>query len=108
MTDTPKVEVVRDENRFYQVERQSLQHAPAKSRVTVCEGANGRLEIYYRGQKLSWKEIPARPVDTKQEHEPRVQEEMPKKKWRPAPDHPWRRGPWQVGATALASASASP
>ena len=72
--------VVRDENRFYQVQRQSLQHAPAKSRVTVCEGANGRLEIYYRGQKLSWKEIPARPVDTKQEYEPRAQEEMPKKK----------------------------
>jgi len=72
--------VVRDENRFYQVQRQSLQHAPAKSRVTVCEWANGRMEIYYRGQKLSWKEIPARPVDTKQEYEPRAQEEMPKKK----------------------------
>jgi hypothetical protein len=100
--------VVRDENRFYQVERQSLQHAPAKSKVTVCEWEDGRMEIYYRGQKLSWKEIMGRPVATKQEYEPRAQGEMPKKKWRPGPDHPWRRGLWQVGAPGLASASASP
>jgi hypothetical protein len=111
--------VVRDENRFYQVERQSQHHAPAKSKVTVCEWPDGRMEIHYRGEKLSWKEIPARPLATKQEYEPRAQEETPKKKWRPGPDHPWRRGyceghpaalPLVLPAdpTGLASASASP
>jgi len=111
--------VVRDENRFYQVERQSQHHAPAKSKVTVCEWQDGRMEIHYRGEKLSWKDIPARPVATRQEHKPRAREEMPKKKWRPGPDHPWRRGyrEGHPGAlppvppadpTALASASASP
>ena len=51
--------VVRNENHFYQVERQSLHHAPAKSKVRVCEWEDGRIEIHYRGQKLSWKRIPA-------------------------------------------------
>ena len=111
--------VVRDENRFYQVERQSRHHAPAKSKVTVCEWPDGRIEIHYRGEKLSWKEIPARPVATKQEYEPRAQDEMPKKNWRPGPDHPWRRGYREghpaplppvppANPTPLASASASP
>jgi len=100
--------VVRDENRFYQVERQSLHHAPAKSKVTVCEWENGRMEIHYRGQKLSWKEIPARPLPSKQEAEPLVAVEAAKKKWKPGPDHPWRMGPWAATAPPLASASASP
>ena len=50
--------VVRDDNRFYQVERQSQHHAPAKSKVTVCEGEDGRIEVHYRDRKLSWTEIP--------------------------------------------------
>jgi len=44
--------VVRHDNRFYQVERQRQQHAPAKSKVTVCEWEDGTMEIHYRGQKL--------------------------------------------------------
>jgi hypothetical protein len=84
--------VVRDENRFYQVERQRLHHAPAKSKVTVCEWEDGRMEIHYRGQKLSWQEIPARPLPSKQEDELPVAVETTKKKWKPGPDHPWRTG----------------
>jgi hypothetical protein len=113
--------VVRDENHFYQVKGQSLHHAPAKSKVTVCEWEDGRIEIHYRGQKLSWEEIPAPPTRTRQETVPRRYVEAmaePKKKWRPGPDHPWRgafRHPDPqllnlpaATATALASASASP
>ena len=116
--------VVRDENRFYQVERQSRHHAPAKSQVTVCAWADGRVEIHYRGRKLSWSEIPAPPPRTRQEGVPRqaggtrVEPGTVKKKWRPGPDHPWRgafrhQDPQPPGlpaptATALASASASP
>jgi len=99
--------VVRDENRFYQVERQSQHHAPAKSNVTMCEWEDGRIEIHYRGQKLSWKEIPARPVASRQYNEASVSKTTTKKKWRPGPDHPWRGG-YTSSARALASASASP
>jgi transposase len=111
--------VVRDEKRFYQVERQSQHHAPAKSKVRVCEWEDGRIEIQYRGQKLSWKEIPARPVATRQADEAKLEKPTAKKKWSPGPDHPWR-GSYREGNSgvfavaraadrrALASASASP
>ena len=88
--------VIRDENRFYQVERQSLHYAPAKSEVTVCEWPDGRIEIHYRGRKLSWSEIPALPARTGQAGGTRQEAGASKepgtvnKKWRPGPDHPWR------------------
>ena len=73
--------VVRDENRFYQVERQSQHHAPAKSHVTVCEWEDGRIEIHYRGQKLSSKEIPGRPVASRENAKPVVPKQTTKEKW---------------------------
>lgn len=111
--------VVQDANRLYQVERQSQHHAPAKSKVRVCEWQDGRIEIHYRGQKLSWEEIQARPVATGQDDAASAPRATTKKKWRPGPDHPWRGGyrDGNGGALplgrpadpqALASASASP
>ena len=99
--------VVRDQNRFYQLERQSQHQAPAKSKVTVCEWEDGRIEIHYRDQKLSWRQIPGRPVAPQHDDEPTVAREATKKKWRPGPDHPWRSG-YTFSAPAWASASASP
>ena len=99
--------VVRDENRFYQVARQSRHHAPAKSKVTVCEWEDGRIEIHYRGRKLSWTEIPARPVGNGPAREASKETATTRKKWRPGPDHPWR-GRYAAGGPALAAACASP
>jgi transposase len=111
--------VVRDENSFYQVARQSQHHAPAKSKVTVCEWEEGRIEMHYRGRKLRWEAIaaPSKPM-----REPRASptaSRPPRKPWRPPSDHPWRRGyPERIevatpiaspsGAPSLGSASASP
>ena len=53
--------VVRYENRFLQVNRQGNRQAPAKGKVAVCEWEDGRVEIRYRGQKVSWEEIAERP-----------------------------------------------
>jgi molybdenum-dependent DNA-binding transcriptional regulator ModE len=108
--------VVRDENRFYQVARQSQHHAPAKSKVTVCEWEDGKIEIHYRGQKLGWKEIAAPPKPVREQ---RAADKLARKPWRPAPDHPWRRsyqerlktsGPLAAppATPSLGSASASP
>jgi hypothetical protein len=44
--------VIRHDNRFYQVEGDSANYAPAKSRVLVCEWEDGSMEIHYRGRKL--------------------------------------------------------
>ena len=87
--------VVQHANHFYQVERQSQHHAPAKGKVRVCEQEDGSLEILYREQKLKWKEIAARPVSAKRAKEtpaPAVPPPALSAKWKPRPDHPWRRG----------------
>src|SRR5215467_8802781 len=51
--------VVRYENRFFQLEPQSRNYAPARSQVLVCEGRHGAITIEYRGQTLRFREIPA-------------------------------------------------
>src|SRR5713101_8799744 len=50
--------VVRYDNRFFQLERQSRHYAPAKGQVVVCEAQDGSLAIEYRGCALRWQEIP--------------------------------------------------
>lgn len=117
--------VVRHANRFYQVEPQSQHHAPAKSKVTVCEWEDGTTEIHYRGQKLKGQEIGeragTRPTEDPERKEGKAARPVTRRPWRPGPDHPWRRslreprvplpslGRPPAGALAsLASASASP
>jgi hypothetical protein len=116
--------VVRHANRIYQIERQSQHHAPAKSKVMVCEWEDRTMEIQYRGQKLKWKEIAGCAEARKTEDtEPKARKEVvkvAKRQWKPGSDHPWRRGFKErggilpsgrppVGAPApLAPVSASP
>ena len=82
--------VVQHDTRFYQVERQRQHHAPARGTVRVCEGEDGSVEIYYREQKLKWKELPARPKQAPGAKAPHRAATKPP--WKPGPDHPWRKG----------------
>src|SRR5215472_7092616 len=82
--------VVRYANRYFQLEPQSRHHAPARSKVLVCEGRHGRITIEYRGQALGWEEIPAprkpqHAVESERQRLPVV-----RRKWVPPADHPWR------------------
>ncbi|MGH8335398.1 MAG: ISNCY family transposase [Gammaproteobacteria bacterium] len=54
--------VVRYDNRFFQVQKQSRKYAPAQGKVAVCEWQDGRIEIEYRGGKLPWKELAVAPA----------------------------------------------
>ncbi len=81
--------VVRHEKRLFQVTRQS-RYAPAKSKVVVCEWEDGRLEIRYRGQGLSYEEITACPPPAPcAAAKPRQRRRRPA---RPPASHPWRKG----------------
>src|SRR5260370_36625171 len=51
--------VVRYQSRLLQLERQSQQWAPAKSRVLVREKEVGEVAIHYRGQRLAFRELKA-------------------------------------------------
>ena len=86
--------VVRYEGRFFQLEAQSRNYAPARGKVRVCEWPDGRVDIEYGGRAVRWREIPApaRPTLPR----PREAAEVParaisKEKWRPSADHPWRQ-----------------
>lgn len=84
--------VVRYDNRWLQVERQSGR-PPARSTVLVYEAVDGQIEIRYRGRVLRWTEVPtlprraaaeARPTSARRDGPgvgPRI----------PCADHPWRR-----------------
>lgn len=78
--------VVRYHNRCFQLARQSG-HAPARRTVRVCEWADGRVAIEYRGRPMTWREIPGVPPPPVRPAAPPVPPTV-----RPAPaDHPWRR-----------------
>lgn len=80
--------VVRYQSRFFQVERSGRQHTPAKSKVTVCQWEDGRIEIRYRGERVAWQEIEQRPVA-------KVPPSVQRRSHHPAPppeEHPWRKG----------------
>jgi hypothetical protein len=57
----------------------------------VCEWEDGTLEIHYRGQKLSWREIEQRPAKP----EPVAHEDKRSRHFTPQaarmPNHPWKR-----------------
>ena len=115
--------VVRYDKRFFQLEPQSRHYAPARGRVMVCEGPDGRVEIEYGGRAVRWREIPVPAKASIQEARPigsRIDSPASrwvKRKWVPPADHPWRqaarreveRRAW-LGATrpSLALPSASP
>jgi len=100
--------VVRYGNRLFQLEPQSRNHAPARSKVLVCEGRHGNMTIEYRGRGLPFREIPT-PVKALAEREgaiPRVPTVVKTRKWIPSANHPWNqavRREMQKRAAKLAS-----
>lgn len=89
--------VVRYDNRFFQLAAESRNYAPARGKVLVCEGPEGRVEVEYRGRAVRWREIaaPARPSVPQArpaiERAPAPTAAIAKPKWVPPPDHPWRQ-----------------
>jgi hypothetical protein len=89
--------VVRYENRYFQLERQS-DYPPRQAKVTVCEWEQGRIEIRYRGKARPHHEIAA-PLP-----KPAALQRRPPRRsqWKPPADHPWRE-PAKLRATASAA-----
>ena len=80
--------VVRHNNRYFQVLAQSQNYAPAKSKVTVCEWEDGRLQIRYRDREVRWEEIPGPVQAVTSRDEAKAKKLKPVK---PKADHPWRQ-----------------
>ena len=80
--------VVRYENRYLQLERQS-RYAPAGQKVTIRQARDGSLRLYYRNREVQWKEIKPQPAIPKPKATAPVVVEI--RRGRPAAStHPWR------------------
>jgi len=107
--------VVSYETRRLQLGRLSHRYAPAQAKVTVWEAEDGSLEVEYRGRKLEWKEIPhaagKRPAEAPvTEKNPIAAAAGPRagSRWKPAADHPWRRGYGQRRIERVSQRPATP
>jgi transposase len=84
--------VIRHEGRYLQLQPAGQsRYGPTRSKAVVCEWEEGAMEVYYRGQRLAYHELPA-PLPRKFEVEaskPRVP--FFGKAIKPSPDHPWRQ-----------------
>jgi transposase len=115
-------EVVRYQNRWFQLVPQSRPSASAQNKVLVCEGRHGNIAIEYRGRALRWQEISAPAKPSVAEAKPAVERtskpKLPQvqRKWVPPSNHPWReaarRGEQQrdrkIAALAARASSACP
>ena len=82
--------VVRYENRYFQLEPESRNYAPAKGKVVVWERPDGQIGIEYRGRAVRWGEIAAPLRPAVQENRATPTPKTGKRKWVPPADHPWR------------------
>jgi hypothetical protein len=85
--------VIRHEGRYLQLQPVGQsRYGPTQTKALVCEWEDGAMEVYYRGQRLAYHELPA-PLPRKSEVEasakPRVA--IFGKAHKPSPDHPWRQ-----------------
>jgi len=86
--------VVRFNNRRLQIQPGLDRPSYARARVTVHEGFDGRLAVYYKGQRLATTDAPpesAQLRSTKPESDLLVKRFLRHQPWKPGPRHPWRR-----------------
>jgi hypothetical protein len=88
--------VIRHEGRYLQLQpARQRRYGPTKSRALVCEWEDGAMAVYYRGQRLAYREL-AKPLPRQCEVDDRTKDsgvlQLLAKAHKPRPDHPWRRG----------------
>jgi hypothetical protein len=100
--------IVRYNNRFLQLARQSQHWAPSRSRVLVRENETGQIQIRYRNQDLLFRELPwastARSEGRGVAPSPAPPSQKPKSCF-PTPHHPWRRNRYQDMKTPIFSSA---
>ena len=81
--------VIRHEGRYLQLQPGNRRYGPTKSKALVCECEDGSMEVYYRGQRIPFTELPETKLKAPQVVPPASRVQVVRK---PKKDHPWRRG----------------
>jgi transposase len=74
-------------NRVLQIDKQHVRLSLVKKKVTVIDGADGKLKVVYKGKALVFTHIAAHPVV--EPAKPRTLAD--RTPWRPGANHPWNR-----------------
>lgn len=78
----------------YQIQTERPTYALRKAKVTVCQNAEGKITILYKDKELAYsifkKQAKQSQVLSSKDVNRKV--EKVRKKYKPAPDHPWRKG----------------
>jgi PAS domain-containing protein len=87
--------VIRHGGRYLQLQPAGQRrYGPTQSKALVCEWEDGAMEVYYRGQRLAYREL-AEPLPRKCEVDDRTKHSVAvpllAKPRKPSQDHPWRR-----------------
>lgn len=94
---------VRWDNRCLQIGPEHARLNLPRRRVLVKELADGRLLLDYQGQRLTVTEVSARPKPAK-----RKKPAVNNRRYKPAADHPWNRGPAVGSRPSVTPAPAAP
>jgi hypothetical protein len=78
---------VQFKNVVYQIQTDRPAYALYKARVTVCQNAQGKVTILYKGGELAYSIFQKQP----RQAEVVTAKQVARKPWHPAKDHPWRR-----------------
>jgi transposase-like protein len=76
---------VRWRNRWFQVEARHEGLGLAGKEIVVRERLDRSMALLWRGAFLHFRELPGRPARV-----PAARKDLPRKAWKPAPDHPWK------------------
>ena len=80
--------VVRYRGHFLQLKPQNKRYGPTQAKALVYEGEDGGVEVHYRGERMDYEDLAARPRAVQvAPHEP-VQQVRNKS----GQEHPWRQG----------------
>ena len=83
--------VVRYQSCYLQLQPRHRYYGPTRAKVLICEWEDGSREVYYRGEKIPFRELAGPPRKPLPEL-PVASGSLVKRsrKWKPAPTHPWR------------------
>ena len=77
---------------IYQIQTKRPGYAMRKAAVTVCERANGEIEILHRGHALAYSIFKKQPRQAEVVTSKSLDKAV-KKTWQPSANHPWRNYP---------------
>jgi len=88
--------VIRHDGRYLQLQPGQRRYGPTRSKALVCEWEDGTMEVYYRGERMGFTELPEAMPKALPPLPPAARVMMVRKAKK---DHPWRRGyqnmkPW--------------